>query len=95
MKPFEKYFPKSRRRQMAFNELSKLMRSHSFTTSAIERAVDALKESQPGTRQTIEDGLYHFAEAARIESEQINSIIDIYEVDDEDNEQTQPPTSYS
>ena len=92
MKTFDKFFPPNKRKQQAFNELSKLMRSHTVTTTAMLRAADALREAQPATRKTIEDGLYHFTEAARIEADQIDAILDIYEVDDEDNKQTRSST---
>ena len=83
---YEKYLPESKRQQQAINDLSNILRSHSFTTSAIERAAQALRHAQPATRQTIEDGLYHFAEAANQENNQMQSIMEIYEVEiDEDN----------
>jgi len=83
---YEKYLPENARRKHALNEIYSILKSHSFTTAAIEHATDALRNAQPATRKTIEDGLYHFAEAAKRENEQMQSIIEIYEVEiNEDN----------
>ena len=83
---YEKYLPESARRKHAINDMNNILKSHAYTTSAIERAADALRHAQPATRKTIEDGLYHFAEAAKQENEQMQSIMEIYEVEiDEDN----------
>lgn len=83
---YEKYLPESTRRKQAINGINDILKSHAYTTVAIERAADALRHAQPATRKTIEDGLYHFAEAAKQENQQMQSIMEIYEVEiDEDN----------
>ena len=83
---YEKYLPENTRRKQAMNELNEILKSHRYTNAAIERAADALRNAQPATRKTIEDGLYHFAEAAKQENEQMQSIMEIYGVEsNEDN----------
>ena len=83
---YEKYLPENTRRKQALNQLNEILKSHRYTNAAIERAADALRHAQPATRKTIEDGLYHFAEAAKQENEQMQSIMEIYGVEsNEDN----------
>ena len=82
---YEKYLPESARRKQAITSINDILKSHAYTTAAIERAADALRHAQPATRKTIEDGLYHFAEAAKQENEQMQSIMEIYEVEIDEN----------